>query len=137
MTSVLITTVRAACETVFKRVQGKNVLSEKLPYAVMPFVNWGHAIAHGEANLCMPLRMPGRQAIVGSDYWENVLHYQTFDRPQRTEFDVGQSNRRQCAKCQGGGTVMHCDKCNRWFHFSDECHDFENCVPPATRNPHV
>ena len=63
-----ITTIRAPCETVFRRVDNQAVMKEKVPYWIIPWLPYVHALAHGEANLCRSLHVPGRNSIVGDDY---------------------------------------------------------------------
>ena len=134
---ILVTTLRGSCETVFARTQDKDILSERVPYYLLPFINHGHMLALGEANLCQPLRRPGRNAIVGDDYWNNQKLYNTIERVTRSEINVSQSLRRKCAKCMNGGIVLHCTKGKSWYHLSGECHDFENCTGGGVRNPYV
>ncbi|KAL7528715.1 hypothetical protein ACHAXR_002590, partial [Thalassiosira sp. AJA248-18] len=94
-----ITTVRAACETVFKRVNNEAFMAEKIPYWLIPFLPHGHSLAHGEANLCQPLRLPGRNAIVGADYWQNVTAYTGIQQTTQVERNIRTSARRICRKC--------------------------------------
>ena len=131
-----ITTVRAPCETVFFRVDLEAVLHEKIPYWIIPFLPHGHALAHGEANLRMPLRRPGRNSIVGDDYWDNVKDYTRIPQPARETRSVVTSARRPCRHCEEGGIVEQCTKCKKWYCFNDRCHDFENCNPGPVPNPY-
>ena len=109
-----LTTVRAPCETVFARVQDEAILSERVPYHRVPWINHGHMLALGEANLCQPLRKPGRNAIVGEDYWRNKIAYRTIERPTVSEIDVSRSSNRKCGTCKRRGIVLYCSICKNW-----------------------
>mmetsp|Transcript_14350 Transcript_14350/g.24033 ORF Transcript_14350/g.24033 Transcript_14350/m.24033 type:complete len:730 (-) Transcript_14350:42-2231(-) len=130
-----ITSVRAPCETVFKRVDNHAVMKEKVPYWIIPWLPHGHALAHGEANLCRPLRFPGRNAIVGDDYWDNIKDCSRIQQPLQTERNVATSARRECKKCKEGGIVEFCSSCSKWYH--SDCHNFGGCNPGPVRNPYL
>ena len=133
-----VTTVRAPCETVFARVQDEAIMTERVPYHRLPFINHGHMLALGEAKLCQLLRKPGRNAIVGDDYWSNKKQYTTtIERATRTEIDVGRSNRRLCTSCRRGGIVLFCSQCKNWYHTEGDCHNFDACSGGGVRNPYV
>jgi hypothetical protein len=132
-----VTTVRAPCETAFAHIQSEAILTERVPYHHIPFINHGHMLGLGEANLCQPLRRPGRNAIVGDDYWSNQKEYTTIEHGTRSETDVTQSARRICASCKHGDIVLHCQACNYWFHLEGDCHDFDTCTGGGVRNPYI
>jgi len=113
------------------------ILKEKIPYWLIPVLPHAHALAHGEANLAQPLRMPGRNSIVGEDYWKNVKNYNRIQQPARASRDIGMSYRRPCSKCKSSGIVQLCPSCSRWFHDNDSCHDFNMCDGKPTNNPYV
>ena len=121
----------------FCRLEDEAIMTERVPYHRLPFINHGHMLALGEANLCQPLRKPGRNAIVGDDYWSNKKQYTTIERATRTEIDVGRSNRRLCASCRRGGIVLFCSQCKNWYHTEGDCHNFDACSGGGVRNPYV
>ena len=65
---VSISTTRGGCETVFHRVNKEEIMREKIPYRLIAFLPYGHALAHREANLNQPLWYPGRSSIIGGNY---------------------------------------------------------------------
>ena len=132
-----ITTVRAPCETVFWRTAQEAILTEKIPYAVIPWLPHGHILAHGEANLNMPLRQPGRHSIVGDDYWSNSKNYTRINQERIAGHGIESSVRQKRRKCGEGGIVQFCVKCRKWFHANDICHDFQSCVPVLVHNPYT
>jgi len=89
-------------DTVFFRVGDESILNEKIPYWIIPFLPHGYALAHGEANLCRPLRYPGRYAIVGKDYWEDKVNYTRIQQPSTPPRNVELSSRRKCLQCKQG-----------------------------------
>ena len=121
-----ITTVRGASETVFSRIVVEDALKEKIPYWLIQWLPYVHALAHGEANLFKPLRYPGRNSSVGADYWENKIDYARTSHPTtRRSNCVSTSRKRMCSRCKTGGIVEICSACNKWYH--GRCHDFESC----------
>jgi hypothetical protein len=132
---VPLTSVRAPCETVFKRVDNEAVMKEKVPYWIIPWLPHGHALAHGEANLCRPLRFPGRNSIVGADYWDNVRNYTRIQQPTLVESDITTSMRQKCRKCKQGGIIEYCASCLKWYHSG--CHNIGSCDPIAVNNPYM
>lgn len=130
-----ITTVRAPCETVFRRVDNEAVMKEKVPYWIIPWLPHGHALAHGEANLCRPLRFPGRNSIVGDDYWANKKNYTRIQQPYQAGRDISTSTRRECKKCKRSGIVEFCSSCSKWYH--SDCHNFGTCDPRNESNPYM
>eukprot|EP00804_Cyclotella_cryptica_P001387 CCRYP_020619-RA/>CCRYP_020619-RA protein AED:0.45 eAED:0.54 QI:0/0/0/1/0/0/2/0/207 len=70
-----VTTVRGACETVLKHIVNEESLREKIPYWLICWLPRAHNLAHGETNLCQPLREIGSHSIVGTDYWQNQVEY--------------------------------------------------------------
>ena len=100
-----ITTVRGACEAVFKRIVNEESLREKIPYWLIRWLPHAHALAHGEANLCQPLREIGRHSIVGADYWQNQVDYTRTPQMNIPSQNVEISTRRACRKCKEGGIV--------------------------------
>eukprot|EP00986_Skeletonema_menzelii_P021274 scaffold33840_cov171-Skeletonema_menzelii.AAC.1 len=132
---VPITTTRAACETVFRRVDNEAVMKEKVPYWIIPWLPHGHALAHGEANLCRPLRYPGRNSIVGDDYWDNEKEYTRIPQPTQAAQAISTSSRRQCKRCKQGGIVEFCSTCSKWYH--SDCHSFGSCDPSHAINPYT
>lgn len=136
LSDVLITTIRAPCEIVFKIVYSEDVLSEKIPYGLISLLPFGHALAHGEANLHQPLCRPGKCAIVGDDYWSNCVNYEIYQRPTESTRNVEYQFCCVCSKCGEGGIVQICSICNRFFHFDHDCHNFDRCLPVARLNPY-
>ena len=132
---VPITTARAPCETVFKRVDDEAVMKEKVPYWIIPWLPHGHALAHGQANLCRPLRYPGRNSIVGDDYWANKKNYTRIAQPYQAGQAISTNTRRECKRCKQGGIVEFCATCSKWYHHN--CHCFESCDPSHANNPYV
>ena len=56
-------------------VNKEEIMRGKIPYRLIAFLPYGHALAHGEADLNQPLRYPSRFSIVGSNYWDNGKDY--------------------------------------------------------------
>mmetsp|Transcript_44335 Transcript_44335/g.94357 ORF Transcript_44335/g.94357 Transcript_44335/m.94357 type:complete len:877 (+) Transcript_44335:1360-3990(+) len=131
-----ITTVRAPCETIFSRTGNEAILSEKIPYWLIRYLPMGQSLAHGEANIRAPLRYPGRNSIVGQDYWENVREYTRIPQPTVGDLNVETSSRRECRKCGNGGIVRMCATCKKWYHPQDACHDFVHCNVGPVVNPY-
>ena len=134
VSEVPLTSKRAVCETVFKRVVLQALLREKIPYYLIPWIPHASSLAHGEVNLNQPSRRPGRGAIVGDDYWNNVIDYRLIERDTVQSKNVEESSNRLCHKCNGRGITLHCQKCKRWFH--EDCHDFGNCAGRDPNNPY-
>ena len=80
-------------------------MREKIPFCLIRYLPYGHALAHGEANLYQPLRYPGSYSIVGGDYWENVKNYTRVERPP-VPYTDGQSSSRTCQKCKEDATTF-------------------------------
>ena len=59
----------------FKRVYEEDALQGKIPYYMIPLLPYAHSLGHGEANLRQPFRRPGKNSIVGDDYWANMKLY--------------------------------------------------------------
>jgi len=100
-------------------------MKEKIPYWLIQFLPFGHALAHGEANLDRPLRFPGRFSIVGGDYLDNIKNYTRVHQPALPlTSSINESNRRNCQKCHAVASVeipvFCCSSCRKWFH--NECH---------------
>ena len=61
--------LRYTCEVVFSRVVILDSMKDIIPYhnmhAIPAAVEWGHA----QSNLLLPLRLPGRNSGLPSDYW--------------------------------------------------------------------
>jgi len=136
VSDIPITSVRAPCETDFSRTGQEDILGEKIDYYLIHWLPHGHALAHGEANLCMPLRYPGKNSIVGSDYWKNEEHYTRIQQPAVAAREVGMNERRPCSYCKQGGIVQFCKSCDKWYHPNDRCHDFDGCENNTVRNPY-
>ena len=83
-----ITTTRAHSETVFKLVKLEKALRETVPYWLIVYLQQAWSLAHGQANLFPPLRYPGRNAIVGRDYWEGKVNYTRIHQPRQAATDV-------------------------------------------------
>jgi len=124
-----ITTVRALCETVFWCTAQEAIITETIPYDVITWLPHGHILAHGKANFNQPLRQPGRNSIVGDDYWSNDKNYTCINQQRIAGHDIELSVRRKCSKYGKGGIVQFCVKCRKWFHPNGICHDFDSCVP--------
>ena len=106
-----ITERRSVCETVFARVQKEDLLREKIPYFLIPWIPHATALAHGKVNLHQPSRRPGRGAIVGDDYWMNEKNYRRIEQETVQSKNVKESTRRVCHKCGDPGITLHCAKC--------------------------
>ena len=137
VSEIPVTSIRAPCETFFWRVVQEEALSEKIPYYLLSYLPYAHAIAHGFANLYEPLRRPGRNSIVGDDYWDNKREYTRIEQGNIDPENVQLSTRRVCKKCSEGGLVQYCPGCKSFFHFDRNCHDFKGCQPTTVRNPYV
>ncbi|EJK76479.1 hypothetical protein THAOC_01755 [Thalassiosira oceanica] len=133
---VPLTSQRATCETVFDRVQKEEILREKIPYYLIPWIPHATALAHGEVNLHQPSRQPGRGAIVGNNYWTNVKDYTKVQQNTIQSKNVEESSKRLCTKCKEPGITLHCAKCGKWFHFNEVCHDFGDCQGHNPNNPY-
>ena len=135
---------RFSSETFFFRVDDDDIMKDTIPYWHIPIFPYAHALAHGEANLCMPFRTPGRNSIVGKDYWDNKKDYTRLDQDNndhanaemtRTEGavhnvemeEVQQQQQSSCTYCgsAGWGMVYLCQRCNHWYH--NECHNVNEC----------
>lgn len=80
-----------------------------------------------EANLCRPLRYPGRNCIVGEDYWNNNKHYILIAQPTLISNRVETSRRRECYHCKKNNIVVQiCTACNKWY-CPHGCHQYNNC----------
>ncbi len=49
--NIPVTTVHTPCETVFSRVQDKDVMKERVQYHLIPYVPHGHMLTTGDTNL--------------------------------------------------------------------------------------
>jgi hypothetical protein len=102
---------RFSSETFFYRVDDDDIMKDTVPYWCIPVFPHAHALAHGEANLCMPFRRPGRNSIVGDDYWENKIQYTRLDIVHDVDMDNieaegGERRCAQCLSCGWGGSVQ-------------------------------
>jgi len=134
ISEVPLTSCRATCETVFDRVQEEGIMHEKVPYWIIPYIPHGHAVAFGHANLFKPLRLPGKNSIVGDDYWDNKTEYTRIEQPTQPHVDVEVCMNRTCNRCQRGGINRICRTCKKFYCIT--CHDFENCSSDPN-NPYI
>lgn len=128
LSEVMLTIRRSGTETVFRRTDTEAVMKEKIPYWLLSILPYGHALAHGEANLYQPLRYPGRNAIVGQDYWDGAVPYERIHQPTRPQSNVEVSATRTCYRCKQGGIVLMCGKCHNFYHISEACHNRVTCT---------
>ena len=115
-----------------KRIVNEESLREKIPYWLIRWLPHVHALAHGEANLCQPLRTIASHA----DYWSNEKNYQRIPQPYIPSQNVEVSSRRNCRKCKGDGIVQICTHCKKFYHPRACCHDFINCAN-TVQNPYA
>lgn len=146
---------RFSSETYFFRVDNEDIMKDIVPYWLLPIFPHAHALAHGEANLCMPFRKPGRNSIVGDDYWDNNKDYTRLDQTNHeamsveleshggegsmfadvemedTQFD--EPGQPYCMHCYsyGWGFLYHCNKCDEWYHL--DCHIPDECTRPRNK----
>lgn len=138
---------RFSSETHFFRVDDQDIMKDTIPYWCIPVLPHAHAFAHGEANLCMPFRKPGKNSIVGDDYWENKKDYTRIaqrDSDGDVEMLDGQVSslsvsdvdvvEESCACCRGTGwgVLYRCNRCNKSYH--NDCHNIDNCNPYNVNN---
>lgn len=133
---VPLTTCRAPSETIFRRWTYNASVQEPIPYWLLSLISHSHMVAFGDVNLLRPLRYPGRNAIVGPDYWDNKIDYTRVPQPTCPQIDVGISTRQKCMRCRQGGIVMICRTCSKFYHCNSQCHDFDNCTPTRVHNPY-
>ena len=138
ISEIPITTSRGGCETVFERISHEKILRERIPYWLLPWLPHGHALAHGMANLCQPIRKFGPYSIVNDDYWENRKDYSLIEQPVQEARDVCTSAKKICNVCrkvQEAIDVVKCSICGKWYHQS--CHAVNNCDGSGAINPYL
>ncbi|KAL7482282.1 hypothetical protein ACHAW6_010740 [Cyclotella cf. meneghiniana] len=130
-----ITTTHAHSETVFQLVKLEKTLRATVPYWLIIYLQHAWSLARGQANLFPPLRYPGRNAIVGRDYWEGKVNYTRIHQPRQVKMDVEISVQQTCRQCKQGGIVRVCPICKKWYHILGDCHNFDDCTPST--NPYI
>ena len=63
--------LRYTCKVVFSRVTTEKILAGIIPYSALAHIEHAHCWAHAQANLRLPLKMPGVASNIGPDYFES------------------------------------------------------------------